>query len=113
MQRGGWQQCTRATHSRAAGCNTGLAGVTRVGCTQLKKPLIFANQGLLFGGLGRNRTTDTRIFNPPKKPKKINDLAKKLSTASISKQSIGHREFSSRERHCRSFASVDPDLRIE
>ena len=64
MQRGGWQQCTRATHSRAAGCNTGFAGVTRVGSTQLKKPLIFANQGLLFGGLGRNRTTDTRIFNP-------------------------------------------------
>ena len=54
----------RVTHSRAAGCNTGLAGATRVGGTQLKKPLIFANQGLLFGGLGRNRTTDTRIFNP-------------------------------------------------
>ena len=64
MQRGGWQQCTRATLCRAAECNTGFAGVTRVGGTQLKKPLIFANQGLLFGGLGRNRTTDTRIFNP-------------------------------------------------
>ncbi len=34
------------------------------GGTELKKPLILANQGLLFGGLGRNRTTDTRIFNP-------------------------------------------------
>ena len=64
MQRGGWQQCTRATHCMAAECNTGFAGVTRVGSAKLKKPLIFANQGLLFGGLGRNRTTDTRIFNP-------------------------------------------------
>lgn len=33
-------------------------------CVKLKKPLILSNQGLLFGGLGRNRTTDTRIFNP-------------------------------------------------
>jgi hypothetical protein len=29
-----------------------------------KKPLIRKNQGLLYGGLGRNRTADTRIFNP-------------------------------------------------
>ena len=82
-ERGGWRQCTRATHSRAAGCNTGLAGVTRVGSTQLKKPLIFANQGLLFGGLGRNRTTDTRIFNPPKKARKINNLVAKSVYKSI------------------------------
>lgn len=32
--------------------------------SQWEKPLIFSNQGLLFGGLGRNRTADTRIFNP-------------------------------------------------
>jgi hypothetical protein len=30
-----------------------------------EKPLIIADQGLgIPGGLGRNRTTDTRIFNP-------------------------------------------------
>ncbi len=31
---------------------------------QTEKPLSLARQRFLFGGLGRNRTTDTRIFNP-------------------------------------------------
>ncbi len=30
----------------------------------MKKPLSLVETTVLFGGLGRNRTTDTRIFNP-------------------------------------------------
>ena len=31
---------------------------------ETKKPQLQSNYGFYFGGLGRNRTTDTRIFNP-------------------------------------------------
>ena len=30
----------------------------------MKTPLTVMVRGVLFGGLGRNRTIDTRIFNP-------------------------------------------------
>ncbi len=31
---------------------------------QVEKPLPLAESTVLYGGQGRNRTTDTRIFNP-------------------------------------------------
>jgi hypothetical protein len=35
----------------------------------IKKPLLSCeSSGFLFGGLGRNRTIDTRIFNPCSMP---------------------------------------------
>jgi hypothetical protein len=33
---------------------------------ETKKPQLQSNYGFYFGGLGRNRTTDTRIFNSVK-----------------------------------------------
>jgi hypothetical protein len=35
-----------------------------------KAPESYESRAFLSGGLGRNRTADTRIFNPPKKPTK-------------------------------------------
>ena len=54
--------------SRQLGCfgDHPVSGKARVTTThtETEKPLNREVQGLLTGGLGRNRTTDTRIFNP-------------------------------------------------
>ena len=39
-------------------------GLALVQTHQQKSPRSFLIWGFMFGGLGRNRTADTRIFNP-------------------------------------------------